>query len=592
MNSETRICQNCKQQFTIESDDFSFYEKIQVPPPTFCFDCRAIRRMIFWNEHFLYRKKEALEGKSIFSTYPEEADVKIYDHDYWWSDKWDPMQYGRDYDSSKPFFEQYHALIKEIPWPSRSIRGLVNSDYCNQASYLKECYLCFNCENAEECLYAVGFKGARNSMDFYWSSDIELSYEVAFSGELYQCFWCVECDRSRNLWFSRNCDDCNDCFGCANLKHKKYHIFNEPYTKEEYLKKIKEFNIGSYRALTEMQERVRVFWLQFPMKYMHGSHNTPGVVGDYIWNSKNVRYVFQGSNMDNVRYSQNLGFDIKDSYDYTNWGDGSELIYDCVSVGDKCRNVKFCFDCWPGCEDLEYCISCHSSSHLFGCFGLKKKQYCILNKQYSKEDYEKLRAKIIAHMSETPYISATRKIEYRYGEFFPFEFSPLAYNETAAIDYYPLDKQGAAARSFLWRDPHQKEYKITIPSDAIPDHINDVQATITKEIIGCKACKRAYRILPRELEFYKRFGLSLPRPCPDCRHVERTKLRNPLAWYKRQCMCAGKTSNQQPITNNQYTNAVPHFHGDTPCPNEFETSYAPERPEIVYCEQCYQAEVA
>jgi hypothetical protein len=27
------------------------------------------------------------------------------------------------------------------------------------------------------------------------------------------------------------------------------------------------------------------------------------------------------------------------------------------------------------------------------------------------------------------------------------------------------------------------------------------------------------------------------------------------------------------------------------CNNTFETSYAPERPEIVYCERCYQGEV-
>ena len=27
------------------------------------------------------------------------------------------------------------------------------------------------------------------------------------------------------------------------------------------------------------------------------------------------------------------------------------------------------------------------------------------------------------------------------------------------------------------------------------------------------------------------------------------------------------------------------------CNNEFETSYAPERPEIVYCESCYNQEV-
>ena len=31
--------------------------------------------------------------------------------------------------------------------------------------------------------------------------------------------------------------------------------------------------------------------------------------------------------------------------------------------------------------------------------------------------------------------------------------------------------------------------------------------------------------------------------------------------------------------------------GGGKCTNEFETSYAPERPEIVYCESCYQKEV-
>ena len=34
MNQETKTCQNCKAQFIIEPDDFTFYEKINVPPPT------------------------------------------------------------------------------------------------------------------------------------------------------------------------------------------------------------------------------------------------------------------------------------------------------------------------------------------------------------------------------------------------------------------------------------------------------------------------------------------------------------------------------------------------------------------------------
>jgi hypothetical protein len=40
-----------------------------------------------------------------------------------------------------------------------------------------------------------------------------------------------------------------------------------------------------------------------------------------------------------------------------------------------------------------------------------------------------------------------------------------------------------------------------------------------------------------------------------------------------------------------HQNTAEHFHGDQPCPNEFETPFSAERKEIVYCEQCYNAEV-
>ncbi len=49
MKEETKTCQNCKKEFQIEPEDFAFYEKINVPPPTFCPECRMIRRMMFLN---------------------------------------------------------------------------------------------------------------------------------------------------------------------------------------------------------------------------------------------------------------------------------------------------------------------------------------------------------------------------------------------------------------------------------------------------------------------------------------------------------------------------------------------------------------
>ena len=111
MQSETKNCQNCKQDFTIEPDDFAFYEKIKVPPPTFCPECRFQRRMSWRNMWHLFKKTEERTGEKIFSLFPEESPVQIYEREYWNSDNWDAMEFGKDYDLQRPFFEQFKELM-------------------------------------------------------------------------------------------------------------------------------------------------------------------------------------------------------------------------------------------------------------------------------------------------------------------------------------------------------------------------------------------------------------------------------------------------------------------------------------------------
>src|SRR3989344_6495278 len=416
MNIETKICQNCEQSFVIEPEDFTFYEKIKVPPPTWCPECRAIRRMVFWNQSNLYRKKDSRTGEEIFSTYPARADVKIYDHDYWWSDAWDPMEFGMAIDFSRPFLEQLKELNAKVPLPSRSVRGMVNSDYSNQASCVKDCYPCFNGGNAENCLYCVAFQRIKDTMDAYAVLDLELGYELYQAGSSSRCFFSSDVENCRDVWFSRDCVDCSDCFGCVNLRHKRYCIFNEQCTKEDYEKNVKALDRGSHAAVQDIKKKLRELYLRLPHKFLHGLHNV-NVSGDYVYNSKNAHDVFEAGELEDVRYSENLATGVKDAYDYTNWGEHSELIYEASSCGDNCRNIKFCFDCWPAMRDSEYCLSCHSSGNLFGCVGLRNKQYCILNKQYTREEYEELLPRIIDHMTAMPYTNQNGRT-YRYGEFF------------------------------------------------------------------------------------------------------------------------------------------------------------------------------
>ena len=303
-------------------------------------------------------------------------------------------------------------------------------------------------------------------------------------------------------------------------------------------------------------------------------------------NCKNVNDSYLIRESENMRYGQYLQVpSSKDNYDVTVWGEHIELCYETMECGEHAYNNRFLWDCWPTCKNCEYSMHLFSSSDCFGCAGLKKKQYCILNKQYTKDEYFEMVEKIKKHMDEMPYIDS-QGLVYKYGEFFPIEFSPLGYNNTVAMQYFPLIKEEAIRKGYKWIEVPRGEYKITKKARELPDSINEVNDDILKEVIECENCKNAYRILENELIFLRKEKLPIPKLCNECRHECRINDRLKLFLYERSCMCGGAMDN----TGN-YKNTVKHLHGDEPCGEKFKTGYAPDRPEIVYCEKCYQQEV-
>ncbi len=584
MESQTKTCQNCKQEFTIESEDFAFYDKIKVPLPTWCPECRMIRRMMFRNQRLLFRRKDDVSGKEILASFPQTSLIKVYEHHYWWSDGWDPMDYEREYDFSRPFFEQFRELLYSVPLFSKSAVNIVNSEYCDQVGWLKNCYLCFDSAYAENSSYLVSSLHIQESMDLYQSGQSELCYECVTIHKSYRTFFSRNCVSCNDIWFSQNLSGCNNCFGCVNIRNKSYYIFNEPYTKEAYVRKLQEYNLGSYRTVEELKKKTHELWEKYPVKYMQGFQNM-NADGAYIQNSKNVHASYFVRDSQDIKYGQIIFERTTDCYDLTNFGIDTAEIYESVTTGLEAYGLKFCWECWKGVQEVEYSAYCSSSSNLFGCVGLRKKQYCIFNKQYSEKDFLFLRANIIKHMDAMPYLDKKGRV-YAYGEFFPPEFSPFAYNETMAQDLFPLAKDEAETKGFPWRDADPRKFQMTMQAVDLPDNIKDVADSFLKEVIACALCRKAYRIIPTELDFYRKIGLPLPQFCPNCRFIERMKLINPPKFWHGRCHCAGSADDRT-----MYKNKDLHFHGESHCSNEFETSYAPGRPEIVYCEQCYQTEV-
>lgn len=310
------------------------------------------------------------------------------------------------------------------------------------------------------------------------------------------------------------------------------------------------------------------------IRYMEASHNT-NASGNQIYNSKNVLKSFQVYNGEDSKYCQFVFYKpSRDCYDMTLWGGNANRIYECMGAGDSEDMVKFSFDCWAPGFNIEYSYHIVApNKNIFGCVGLKNKEYCILNKQYTKEEYEEMIPKIKQHMNDMPYVDANGLV-YKYGEFFPTEISLFAYNESFAQSYFPLEKVEALAKGFKWKDREENQYAITIKAEDLPDDIENVDDSILNEIIECEVSKRAFKLIPAELQFYKMMKIPLPRLHPDERHKRRLAKQNPMKLWHRSCMCE----------------QADHNHTGK-CEVEFETSYSPDRKELVYCEKCYQQEV-
>jgi len=569
MNSETKMCQNCKKDFTIESDDFLFYEKIKVPPPTWCPECRFIRRFVWRNEGIFYKEKCNLCKKGIITNNSPFNKFPIYCNSCWYSDKWDAREYGKEYDFSKTFFKQWKELLDTTPNMNLWGLGNVDSEYSNYSGYSKNIYLS-NATHCEDIYYSRMVDRSKNLFDCYFVYTSEFCYENFATRKIYNSSFLNNCSDCIDSFFLFDCKNCQNCFMCSGLRNKSFYIRNKKYLKEDYFKELESFKINSFKN----QEIYKVEFKNLMKNSIHkfaDITNSVDVSGENISNSKNAHKCFFISEGENVKYCWRMFSKFKDCYD-VNGGLNNELIYENSLAADGNYFTKFFSHCKgnKNCDFLHLCINC---SDCFGCISLNSKQYCILNKQYTKEAYEALIPKIIQHMSDMPYIDSLGRI-YKYGEFFPSELSPFCYNETIAQEYFPLTKEEAINQGYKWKDKEEHNYSIDIHTDDIPDSILDIPDTdILNKVIECshkgtcnQQCTEAFKIIPEELSFYRRMNLPLPRLCPNCRHYERLFQRNPMKLWHRSCMKPG-------------------------CSNTFETSYAPERPEIVYCEKCYQREV-
>jgi len=557
-----KSCSQCGTPFEVTQDDLALLDKLSpvfggkkfsIPPPTLCPDCRQQRRLFWRNERSLYRRTCDLCKKSIISMYPAGSAFPVYCTECWWSDKNDPLTYGRAVDFNRPFFAQVKELQNAVPRMALNVVNNENSDFINHSGSNKNCYLIFAAEFNEDCLYGYQVIKSTGCVD------------TVDCTESHYCFEVTDVDKCHSLSFSQNCTNCSssaflfDCKGCTecllstNLRNKRNVIRNREYPQEEYLRLKKE--IMDRVAGGGLAEVLREF-SALKEQSIHRAREVvscDNVTGDYLKDSKNIRHCFDVSYGEDCSYIF-TGFQIKDLMDVCHTTD-AELGYDSLSLGYGSYNALFTHGSW-GSKNLLYCDIIQTGSDMCGCVCMKPGRYCVLNRQYTQKEYGELVPRVIELMRKNG----------EWGEFFPAGVAPFAYNETTAHMFFPLTPSEARKRGFPWKEEKQEQLSVsrTIPAEKLPASIDDVPDDILNWAVTCEATGRPFKIVRQELDLYRRMKLPVPHFHPDERHRQRMALRNPRRLWSRSCM---------------------------KCRKPVETTYAPERPEIVYCEECYLQEV-
>ncbi|MDP7476888.1 MAG: hypothetical protein QF442_00400 [Candidatus Peribacteraceae bacterium] len=555
-------CAQCSAEFEVTDEDLAFYDtvspefsgkKYDIPPPTQCPECRQQRRMIWRNERVLYRRNCDKTGKPIVSCFSKDCPYTVYSQGAFWSDDWDPRDSGRDIDFSRPFFEQFNELLHDVPHIALLNMQTENSEFCHRIYDGRNNYMSIIALYAPENLIHTYYTMAcKDCTDTAFNQYCELCYEVVDTEKCYNCHYGLRLNNCSDCYFSEDCTGCKNCFGCKNLHQQSYCIFNEQKSPEEYKEFMDSCKLDSHNFVKENIKKSKEFFEKLP----HRSSvliDTTNVTGGSVYHCQESKELYDWYESERMTHCA-LGEKSHDCMDVYGMGVGDFCLESVTNM--YVHHLLFCSSS-ANSSDLLYCHESSSdTTDCFGCASMKKGKYCILNKQYTKDEYEDLSGKLIEHMRSTG----------EWGEFFPIQYSPTAYNESVAQDYYPLTKDQARKKGYRWQEADDTIEGVTktIPSEKLPDSLSDIPDDIVNWAISCSTTKRPFKIVKQELDFYRSMNIPIPHLHPEERHRLRITQRNPRKLWDSTCPVCQKT---------------------------IQTTYSPDRPETVYCEECYLKEV-
>ncbi|HQH27069.1 MAG TPA: hypothetical protein PLP17_06705, partial [Oligoflexia bacterium] len=442
MDGVSRKCRITGQKFVVSGDESAHLRRMgelnpqlgELLPLPRVHPFEHLRQLLaLGNLNYLYRSQSGCSGKPQLSRYNPDYGYKICTLDEFWSERIDNTEFGAGYDFTRPFFEQFDELLRRVYMQPLNLTNAEGSDYVNGANNVRNCYLCFSVAESQDCFYCIrqyfgndnaGCVGSNRSQFCYDCVDIDGCCECHHGQDLRSCGGCFGCF---------DCAGCKNCVGCVGLRSTEFCIFNEQKTKKEYEQFLQQYNLGRHGSRMDLLERCAQFIQSFPHQPSR-LINAEDCSGSYITNSKNLHQCCNAST------SQDCGYMVlcnKSKDCWRGFAINSELAYASL-VLDSYNNL-YSYSVFGGGHTLYSWFLYQNCAHCFGCAFLRGKSYCVLNKQYTKDEYLALLPRIAAHMKATG----------EWGEFFPPAISPHAYGESWTGEFLaPIASNEAARRGY------------------------------------------------------------------------------------------------------------------------------------------------
>lgn len=284
--------------------------------------------------------------------------------------------------TGEAFFQELKRIIRLEVKPPTHIINCEDAEYADHCYFSKNLFKCFDCLKVTDSLYMYYSIICANCIDCDHNAESQLCYESVDAYTCYNSNYLENCHNLTDSWYSAQCKNGKYLFGCVNLDNKSYCVFNRQVDQEQYETIIQKYKTWPAEKVLAMVEALKK---RYPLTQTNEGNNENTNFGNYIYYNKNCYLCFDSSHNEDSGYLYDA-LKHRTCFDSTQSED-SEICYQ-MTDSARCFNCNYVVYC-ANCQDSSYIFNCVDVKNSLGVVNLDHRQYILLNRQLTKEVYER-----------------------------------------------------------------------------------------------------------------------------------------------------------------------------------------------------------